>query len=158
MRFLRMVNFYYVKAASFDNVQRRIQKYSRDFVFFCDFLRAVVTLVVLLDCRSCPLLEGIQTANLELIMLQHRRIEINLLLYYCFQVVKVRRGGHRARQLEAHHAGRHPPGQQGVGRPGRLERRLLPDPQGPHRGGHVRDFAFIWELPCARRHFSPTVS
>lgn len=47
------------------------------------------------------------------------------------------RDGHLSVQLEAYRTGRHPAGVQGVGRPGRVERRLLPDPQGHHRGGHV---------------------
>ena len=49
----------------------------------------------------------------------------------------VRRGGHHAGQLEEDHSRRDPVGEQGVGRPGCVERRLLPDTQGPHRRGHV---------------------
>ena len=49
----------------------------------------------------------------------------------------LRRGGHHARVLEEDHAGGHPPGQQSLGRPGRLERGLLPDPEGSYRGRHV---------------------
>ena len=55
-----------------------------------------------------------------------------------FQVIKVRRDRHHPRMLEADHSRRHPLGQQSVGRPGSLERRLLPDPQGHHRQRHVR--------------------
>ena len=45
------------------------------------------------------------------------------------QVIKIRRDRHYPRMLETHYPGRDPPGQQSVGRPGRLECRLLPDPQ-----------------------------
>ena len=40
-------------------------------------------------------------------------------------------------QLEADRVRSHPPGIQGLGRPGGLERRLLPNSQGYHCGGHV---------------------
>ena len=40
--------------------------------------------------------------------------------------------------LEANHPGRDFAGKQSLGRPGRLERRLLPDPQGHDRQRHVR--------------------
>ena len=39
--------------------------------------------------------------------------------------------------LEANHPGRDFAGKQSLGRPGRLERRLLPDPQGHQRQRHV---------------------
>uniref|UniRef100_A0A8D8FTJ4 (northern house mosquito) hypothetical protein n=1 Tax=Culex pipiens TaxID=7175 RepID=A0A8D8FTJ4_CULPI len=53
-------------------------------------------------------------------------------------VAHVRRTRHRTLQLEADSPRRHPARLQGLGRPGRLERRLLPDPQGHHRRGHER--------------------
>ena len=55
------------------------------------------------------------------------------------EAAQVRRGGHLSRQLEADHPRRHPARQQGVGRPGCVERRLLPDTQGPDRRGHVSE-------------------
>ena len=41
-------------------------------------------------------------------------------------------------ELEADRAGSDPPRLQGVGRPGRLEHRLLPNTEGYHCGRHVR--------------------
>lgn len=49
----------------------------------------------------------------------------------------LRRDRHLSGQLEEDRSGCHPAGLQGLGRPGRLERRLLPDPEGYHCGGHV---------------------
>lgn len=43
------------------------------------------------------------------------------------EVIDLRRDRHLSRQLEEDGAGRHPAGLQGLGRPGRLERGLLPD-------------------------------
>lgn len=44
---------------------------------------------------------------------------------------------HLSRQLEAYCVRSHPAGIQGLGRPGSLERWLLPNSQGYHCGGHV---------------------
>lgn len=44
---------------------------------------------------------------------------------------------HLSGQLEADCSRGHPAGLQGVGRPGGVERGLLPDPEGHHGGGHV---------------------
>ena len=51
--------------------------------------------------------------------------------------VDVRRDGAVSCQLEARRARVNPTGIQSVGRPGRLERRLLPDTQRSHRRGRV---------------------
>lgn len=54
------------------------------------------------------------------------------------EAADLRRDRHLSRELEEDGAGSHPAGLQGLGRPGRLERGLLPDPQRHHCGGHVR--------------------
>ena len=55
------------------------------------------------------------------------------------EAADVCRDGHLPGELEAHRPGRHPAGLQGLGRPGRVERGLLPDPQRDHCGGHVSE-------------------
>jgi hypothetical protein len=51
--------------------------------------------------------------------------------------IDVRGNRDRSGELEAYRVGSDPAGLQGVGRPGRVERRLLPDHQGRERRGHV---------------------
>lgn len=53
------------------------------------------------------------------------------------EALDLRRDRHLPIQLEAHRAWSHPLGFKSLGRPGGLERRLLPDSQGHHCGRHV---------------------
>ena len=72
------------------------------------------------------------------------------------EAADIRGDRHLPRQLEAYRPGSHPAGVQGLGRPGGLERGLLPDPQGHHRGGHVRPDApctHTWAV-CIHTHAS----